>query len=410
MALFRGLVLGHIRANRLRALVTLGAVALGVAIALAISLANATAVASFASSVNVVADHVNLQVLGVGRGFDERALLQVQNVPGVTDASPAIEGSIVVGARPGDPFSGEILRVLGFDLLRPLPRDANASGATPGEFDANAENGAGLYTLVDGRGIFVSQRVAAHYRLRVGSTFQALAGDKPVRFRVAGIVPAGTPGIDSSVVFVDIATAQEAFGKIGLLDRIDLIVDPKRLPAVREAVAAVLPSGARAIEPRVRTSEIERMLRSFQLNLAALSYIALLVGMYLIYNAVAISVVQRRPEVGTLRALGTSRAQIFATFLAEGALFGIAGSLLGLGLGSVLARFSVSAVSRTVDTLYVASHADRVVYDPRVLLEAFLAGTVLATASALVPALEAAATAPALTMRAGGFEERRSRP
>lgn len=410
MALFRGLVLGHVRANRLRAFVTLGAVALGVAIALAISLANATAVASFASSVNVVANHVNLQVLGVGRGFDERTLLRVQHVPGVTYASPAIEDSIVVGARRGDPFSGEILRVLGLDLLRPLPRGASASAAPPGEYDANATNGADLYTLVDGRGIFVSARVAARYRLHVGSTFAALAGDKPVRFVVAGIVPVGTPGLDSSVTFVDIATAQEAFGKVGLLDRIDVIVDPKRLAAVQRAVAAVLPSGARVIEPQVRTSEIERMLRSFQLNLAALSYIALLVGMYLIYNAVAISVVQRRPEVGTLRALGTSRAQIFATFLAEGGLVGVAGSLLGLGLGSVLAQFSVSAVSRTVDTLYVASHADRVVYDPRVLLEAFLAGTLLATASALVPALEAAATPPALTMRAGGFEERRARP
>ncbi len=410
MALFRGLVLGHVRANRLRALVTLGAVALGVAIALAIDLANATAIASFASSVNVVANHVNLQVLGVGRGFDERALLRVQQVAGVAYASPTIEDSIVVGAQPGDPFSGEILRVLGLDLLRPLPRDAAASAAIPGEYDTDAQRGPDPYTLVDGRGAFVSDRVARRYHLHVGSTFGALAGDKPVRLRVASIIPAATSGLDSSVVFVDIVTAQEAFGKIGLLDRIDLIVDAKRLPAVQRAVAAVIPPGARAIEPKVRTGEIERMLRSFQLNLAALSYIALLVGMYLIYNAVAISVVQRRPDVGTLRALGASRRQIFATFLAEGALFGTAGSLLGLVLGSVLAQFSVGAVSRTVDSLYVASSADRVHYDPLVLAQAFIAGTVLATLSALVPALEAAATAPAVTMRAAGFERRRARP
>jgi putative ABC transport system permease protein len=410
MALFRGLVLGHVRANGLRALVTLGAVALGVAIALAIDLANATAVASFASSVNVVASHVNLQVLGVARGFDERAFLRVQHISGVTYASPTIEDSIVVGARPGDPFSGEILRVLGLDLLRPLPRDAAASVAIPGEYDASAGRGPDPYTLVDGRGALISDRVATRYHLRVGGVLRALAGDEPVTFRVAGIVPAGTPGLDSSVVFVDIATAQEAFGKIGLLDRIDLMVEPKRLPAVQHAVAAAIPPGTRAIEPKVRTGEIERMLRSFQLNLAALSYIALLVGMYLIYNAVAISVVQRRPDVGTLRALGASRRQIFGTFLAEGALFGVAGSLLGLVLGSVLAQFSVGAVSRTVDTLYVASSADRVHYDPVVLLQAFVAGTVLATISALVPALEAAATAPAITMRAAGFERRRARP
>ena len=130
--LFRALVLGPIRANVLRALVTLVAVALGVAIGLAIDLANATAVGSFATSVNVVSNKVNLQVLGVGRGFDERAIVRVQNVAGVTYASPTIEDALTVGAIAGDPFSGEILRVLGVDLLRPLPGDRAASAASPG--------------------------------------------------------------------------------------------------------------------------------------------------------------------------------------------------------------------------------------------------------------------------------------
>ncbi|MBD5655764.1 MAG: FtsX-like permease family protein [Candidatus Eremiobacteraeota bacterium] len=408
-SLFRALVLGHLRSNRLRALVTLVAVGLGVAISLAIDLANATAVASFATSVNVVANHVNLQVLGVGRGFDERALLRAQAVDGVTYASPTIEESVVVGARPGDPFSGEILRVLGVDLLRPLPHDEAAGTASLGEFVA-AGNGPDPYTLIARRGAIVSHRVAERNHLKVGGTLEALAGDRTVRFNVAAILPASVPGLDSSVLFVDIATAQEIFGKVGLLDRIDLVVEGRPLGAVRNAVAAVLPHGARAIEPAVRTNEIKRMLRSFQLNLAALSYIAMLVGMYLIYNTVAISVVQRRPEVGTLRALGATRGQIFRAFIAEGATFGVFGSLLGLVLGSVLAQLAVGAVSRTVDTMYVATHADRVFYDPLVLLKAFAVGTVLATLSALFPALEAASTAPAITMRAQGFERQRKRP
>jgi putative ABC transport system permease protein len=345
--LFRGLVLGHLRNNRLRALVTLFAVGLGVAISLAIDLANATAVSSFASSVNVVANHVNLQVLGIGRGFDERTLLRVQAVDGVQYAAPTIEESVVIGARPGDPFSGEILRVLGVDLLRPLPRGEGAQDATPGAFSATAGGGPNPTTIVDGRGAIVSQRIATKYHLHLGSMLVGLSGDRTVRFRISAILPAGIAGLDTSVMFVDIATAQEVFGKVGLLDRIDLIVDDARLPAVQRAVAAVLPHGARAIRPEVRTGEIKRMLRSFQLNLAALSYIAMLVGMYLIYNTVAISVVQRRPDVGTLRALGATRRQIFLAFLGEGALFGTFGSLLGLVLGALLARLSVGAVSRT---------------------------------------------------------------
>lgn len=403
-------MLGHLRSNRLRALVTFFAVGLGVAISLAIDLANSTAVASFASSVNVVANHVNLQVLGVGRGFDERALLRVRRVDGVQYAGPTIEESVVVGARAGDPFSGEILRVLGTDLLQPVPHDESERAATPGDFGATTGAGPNPVTLIDGRGAIISRRIADRYHLHVGGDLVALSGDRIVHFRVSAILPAGLAGLDTSVMFVDIVTAQEVFDKIGLLDRIDLIVDDKRVPAIRAAVAAVLPHGARALEPAVRTNEIKRMLRSFQLNLAALSYIAMLVGMYLIYNTVAISVVQRRPEIGTLRAVGATRGQIFGAFLAEGALFGVGGSILGLGIGSLLAQLSVGAVSRTVDTLYVATHADRVNYDPLVLGKAFVVGVILATVSALFPALEAATTAPAITMRAQGFERRRARP
>jgi len=391
---FAALVWGHIGANKLRSGVTVLAVALGVAIALSVDLANTTAVASFASSVNIISNHINVQVLGVGRGFDERTILRVQNVPGVLDANPAIEDSLTVGARAGDAFSGEILRVLGVDLLRPVP-GSSGSLSTPDP-----------WVLVNGHGALISARVAAKYHWRPGSIVSALAGDRNVELRVAAILPPSVAGVDSSVVFVDIATAQEIFSKIGRLDRIDCVVDPAQLATTIAAVRRVLPPGVRAIEPKVRTGEIQRMLRSFELNLAALSYIALLVGMYLIYNTVAISVVQRRPEIGTLRALGVKRGQILRTFLAEGALFGVVGSLLGLLIGSVLATFSVAAVSRTVDTLYVASHADQVVYDPAVLLKAFLIGVAAAVAAALVPALEAARTPPAITMRAQGYERR----
>jgi putative ABC transport system permease protein len=401
---FRALVWGHIRANKLRSGVTVLAVALGVAIALSVDLANSTAVASFASSVNIISNHINLQVLGVGRGFDERTILRVQNVPGVLYANPAIEDSLTIGSRHGDRFSGEILRVLGVDLLRPVP-GSSGTFTTPGDV-ATGTTAPDPWVLVNGHGAFISERVADRYHWHAGSTIVALAGDRTVRLTVAAVLPATVAGVDSSVVFVDIATAQEIFGKLGRLDRIDLIVDPARLASAADAVRRVLPPGVRAIEPRVRTGEITRMLRSFQLNLAALSYIALLVGMYLIYNTVAISVVQRRPEIGTLRALGVKRGQILRTFLAEGALFGVLGSLAGLVAGSGLATFSVAAVSKTVNTLYVASHADHVLYDPVVLLRAFVIGVVAATVAALVPALEAAATPPAIAMRAQGYERR----
>ncbi|HEY4439099.1 MAG TPA: FtsX-like permease family protein [Candidatus Elarobacter sp.] len=393
---FGALVVAPLRAGASRTLVTVVAVALGVAIGLAIDLANATAVASFQSSVNVVSSKVNLQVLGVGRGFDERTILRVQQLPGVTYAEPTIEDSITVGARAGDPFSGEVLRVLGVDVLRPLPGAAPAPQSDP-------------WTLVNAHGAFVGERVARTHRWRVGSTMRALAGDREVTLRVAGIIPAGTVGVDSSVVFVDVATAQELFDKIGLLDRIDIAADPARIATVQRAVAAAIPPGTRAIRPQTRTDEIARMLQSFRLNLEALAYVALLVGMYLIYNTVAISVVQRRSEIGTLRALGATRGAVFRSFVGEGALVGAAGSALGLAAGALLATIAVGAVSRTVDTIYVASHADAVAFGVFPFVKAFVLGVAASVAAAALPAFDAATTAPAITMRSEGFERRRPR-
>ncbi|HEY1729518.1 MAG TPA: FtsX-like permease family protein [Candidatus Baltobacteraceae bacterium] len=393
--LLRGLIAGTLRDGRLRTIVTVVAVALGVAIALAIDLANATAVDSFSSSVNVVASRVNLQILGAGRGFDEQTLLRVAAQPGVISASPVIEDSIVVGARRGHPQAGEVLRVLGVDLLQPLPRDA---GTPTTGTDVHAD------TLVNGQGAVVSGRVARRWKLHAGSRFSAIAGARPVSLVVAAILPPSVVGIDSSVVFVDVATAQDIFDKVGVLDRIDCVVDPNRLAQTFAAVRKIIPSGTRAVEPRVRTGEIRRMLQSFQLNLDALSAIALVVGMYLIFNTVAIAVVQRRPEIGTLRALGATRAQIFIAFLIEGGALGLAGSLLGLALGGLFAQFSVAAVAHTVQTLYIGIGVGGVLWDPLPIVKAFVLGIALAVVAAIVPALEAARIPPALTMRAAGFE------
>lgn len=407
MLLLRALVFGPLRSNGLRTVVTLIAVALGVAIGLAIDLANATAVASFASSVNVISNHVNLQVLGIGRGFDERTLLKVARIPGVIAANPAIEDSLTVGARPGEPFSGDILRVLGVDLLQPLPGGVEAASGSPGGPPGAANVDPAV--VVEGHGAFVSARVATRLGWRRGAIVRALTGDHQVTLRIAGILPSGAVRIDSSVVFVDIATAQEIFGKIGRLDRIDIEADPVQLAAVQRAVAQVVPPDARVIRPAVRTDEIARMLQSFRLNLAALAYVALLVGMYLIYNTVAISVVQRRPDIGTVRALGATRAAVFRVFLSEGALIGAAGATLGLGLGAALANASVAAVSHTVDAIYVASYADRVSFDPLLFVKAFAFGVIASIVAAAFPAWEAATTAPAITMRAQGFERPRPR-
>ena len=76
----------------------------------------------------------------------------------------------------------------------------------------------------------------------------------------------------------------------------------------------VIPPGVRLIQPADREKGTERMIRSYQLNLMALSFIAVLVSMYLIYNTASLSVARRRKELGILRSLGMLPRQILSWF------------------------------------------------------------------------------------------------
>ncbi len=98
--------------------------------------------------------------------------------------------------------------------------------------------------------------------------------------------------------------------------------------------------------PGARSEENRRMLRAFRWNLRILSYISLLVGAFLIYNTIAVSVVRRRTEIGILRAIGTSSRGVLLIFLGEAAMLGIVGSLLGLALGRLLAAGILGLISR----------------------------------------------------------------
>ena len=146
----------------------------------------------------------------------------------------------------------------------------------------------------------------------------------------------------SGLVLADIATAQELTGRIGRLDHIDLILPPGD-KAVVAAVTRLLPPDAQLVAASTRAGAVDQMTAAFRTNLTALSLLALLVGMFLIYNSMTFSVVQRRPLFGTLRCLGVTRGEIGRLVLGEALIVGCVGSALGLVLGVLLGQGAVRA-------------------------------------------------------------------
>jgi putative ABC transport system permease protein len=389
LILFRFLSLRYWNRHRgALALCALG-VALGIAVFTAIQVANHSVLASFQASLNAVSGKATLQISGGANGLPDETYVRVRhlNDPRIKALAPMISRTFY------SPTVKTSLLVLGGDLFaesdfRQLDLQA---GSTPG-----AGTGGATSLLTDPHAIAIGADLAARHKLEVGSTLELFVGAQREKFRIAAILggDALQQTYGGDVAFLDIASAQEAFAQIGNISRIDLLVDDADIPAVTKLLQPMLPPDALVRRPAQRGAEVATMLSAFRLNLSALSCIAVFVGAFLIYNAIASAVVRRRREVGILRGMGASRRQLRAMFLLEAACIGFIGSLLGLALGVLLARFALQAVSTTVTSLYVAVKAREIIVPLWLLLGAPVGGTLLAILAAIPPSLEAASTSP----------------
>jgi len=206
--------------------------------------------------------------------------------------------------------------------------------------------------------------------------------------------------LDGNFILMDIAAAQLAFDRLGRVDRLDVLLpEGADVPQSVDAIAARLPPGLFAQRTGRRGEQVETMLAAFHANLTALSWIALIVGLFLVYNTITISVVARRQEIGTLRALGVSRHKVLALFLGEAAALAVAGILIGLGLARVLADAAVSLTASTVSTLYIATASVPPEMTMAHVWTAIAIGLPLSLIAAAIPALEASRVPPTAAMR-----------
>ncbi|HLJ74918.1 MAG TPA: FtsX-like permease family protein, partial [Thermoanaerobaculia bacterium] len=338
MMVLRALVLRPIIREPLRTLLTLVGIAVGVGAVVAIALANQSALRAFRESVDAVAGRANYQIAS-DVDLDEMLLVKLQPFwrRGVRFA-PVIDVDGII-----EPQQIPI-RLLAVDLLSDIHfRDYRY-----------AQIEARYLSLFDPDSIVLPAPFARDHNLRLGSLIRLNVLGHDTTMTVRGILEARGPAtaFNGSIGIADIATAQKSFGMTGRLTRIDLLVPDDRLvPEIRRA----LPAGVRIERPSRRNERVEKMLRAFRVNLFALAGVALLVGMFLVYNTVLISILRRRKDVGVLKTLGVSRAQIFTAFIAEGLLFGAIGSVIGIALGDAVAFAILRTVSRTVNELYVAS-------------------------------------------------------
>jgi putative ABC transport system permease protein len=384
-AIFYRLIVRPLLRDPLRTALTALAVSLGVAVVVAIDLASQSSVGEFRTSMEMLTGDVDLEITSTG-GLDERVLANLVRLPYPLLFSPRVEG---FGAVEG---TGESVPIFGLDLIgdETLPRSASKEGESP-------------FTL-GGNSAFVGERVG----LDRGDTLRLRIDDSIEEFEVGGKL-AGEgfqAAAGANAVILDIGAAQRALGQSGRLTRIQVQTPDDDVEHWRQIVAEALPAGVSIAAAGSDADENRKMLAAFGWNLRVLSGLSLIVGALLVYNTIAVSVVRRRGEIGILRALGASRNQVRAAFLAEAAFFGTLGTVIGLGLGRVLAEGAVAAMSLTVQTLYVSGEASEIHINGWRLAVAAAAGLGVALLAAWQPASEAAGVAPSEAMARGRQEHR----
>jgi putative ABC transport system permease protein len=374
MKLLRTLILRPLVRDPLRTALTILAVALGVGVVVAIDLAGDAATGSFQSSLETLAGKTDLEISANG-GIDEQWIGRLTALPINARFAPVME------AQAGIPGIGSV-PFYGIDFL-----------ATAGQSGESREG-----HIADG--LVVSQPLAGRLKLSAGDALTVQLGGRARSFRIARIAAA-----PSDFLAFDIAPAQQALGRYGKLDRIDVTVSPDEDFAHAEAaIRRMLPAAYLIQKPGARGDENQRMLRAFRWNLRVLSYISLVVGAFLIYNTISISVVRRRAEIGVLRALGAGRASIFTLFLAEALLLGILGAALGVLLGRALAGATVQLISGTINAIFTTSRPAPVELSLGEAALGILIGALAAFASAFGPAREAMDVHPTEAMSRGARE------
>ncbi len=422
-AVFRWMILRRLAGERARTLLALAGVALGVAVFVAIRLASHSALASFADTVDAVAGRANLSVWSTSDGFDERLYPRLLRVAGVEAAAPIVQVAAHAkprAPRPDDPATlaagergpyVENVLVLGLDPLVEAPFARwRPPRAEPG--GGGGPRAAFLRLLAEPGTVAVTRTLARRHGLAAGDTLTVLASGEPTPLVIVQALESEElqQAMGGNVVIADIATVQEVFHRAGRLDRVDLVVDPARRDEVQDAIARALPADAAVGLPQGRTKQVENMVAAFRLNLTALSFIAVFVSTFLILNAVAMSVLRWRREIGILRGLGATRGEVRALFLGEGALLGVVGGALGLALGTVLAGGALHAVGRTLSDLYMLQYTDRLRGDLATYAAGFAISAASSLLSALGPAIEASLTPPGVTMRQGQMIEAQRPP
>jgi putative ABC transport system permease protein len=384
---WRVLLLAQLREQPARLLVTIVAIALGVALGAAVYLVNSAALNEFGLATKRLVGEADLIVRGPHEGFSEALYAKLARDPAVGVASPVLELEVALPGR------RDTLKVLGLDPFR-------AAALQPALFSDIAS---GVFDLFQADSIFLSSSAAQQLNVQRGDSLPVMIGSSVKPLHVLGILSETT--YPQALGVMDIASAQWTFDKIGRLNRIDLrLKSGTPVEIYRQELEALLPAGVLAVTPQVERDRAVTVTRAYRVNLNMLALVALWTGAFLVFSTQSLSVLRRRRSLALLRALGVTRGELECALVGEGAALGVLGSLLGLGLGVLIAAAMLRVLTGDLGNGQLHAVGASVHAAALPLTCFFLIGTGVASLGGWLPARSAARQPPARSLKGGDVD------
>ncbi len=356
-------------------------IALGVAVVVAIELAMESALSAFDQTRKAFSGTATHRIVAGDGGLDEKLYTRLRVEQGIQQLSPIVSGHVRL---PNDSF-----KLIGID---PFVEKSFQSAWQQQYSDVGflarliAEPGTAL----------ISEQTAARLHLKVDDEITVKTGNGEHRLKIIALLSppqAISEQALSGLIITDIATAQEVLGLFGRLSSIDALIDDDASETLAR-IRQVLPANVLLLSADSQSQAMREMTRAFSINLKALGLFSLLVGLFLIYNTMTFLVVQRRRLIGSLRAMGVTRRQIFNLIINEAFWLAIAGTTIGIALGIMLAQGLLHLISGTLNAVYFRIDAASLMITPAQLGKGILLGIGATLLAVLPPALEATRLPP----------------
>ena len=361
-------------------------IAMGVSIVVSIDIANHSSSKAFKLSMDAVAGKATHQILGPSEGIPDSFYTYLRIEKGYKNIAPVIDSYVSIGDT-----NKKVFKLLGVDFFAERPFRDYLSGAGV-SIDRELKD-----FLTKPNSIILSGESLNSLNKLIGDSISVIINGTNKNLFIAGIITEDEQNKSAleNLLISDIATAQELTDKIGKIDYVDIIINNSK---EENEIKSLLPEGFVLQKSGSRSQTAEQMLEAFNINLTSLSLLALIVGLFLIYNTMTFSVVQRKVLIGTMRSIGVTSGEISKIIIREALILGIIGTVAGFTIAYFISKFLIVFISQTINDLYYVVSVREIYVSPLIIFKGAVLGIVATVLAAIKPAKEASGVHPRSAM------------